>query len=476
MAVTARKATKPLVGSEKPRLAPPTPARSQLAEFVDCATSIGIDLFPWQKVAARYLTALGQGDAWLYRHVAIVVARQNGKTRLLVPLIVSRLRMGHRIMHTAQDRNLPREIYSEVADIFTASPAELAVKNGRIVMPRFANGQEEIRLKNGGVYSIVAPTRGGARGPSRDLVIIDELREMTDHDFIAAANPTLQASKSPQMVYLSNAGDDTSAVLNAIKKSVPNDPTLAYLEWSAEPGRKANDPLAWIAANPSISHLPGMLGNLESDLQTYVSRGEQGIFETENLSRWVPSLREKLVGDAEWLLCAEPALEAPRNASMGVSMAPDGKRATVAVAWMRPDDSVGLRILIEGTGDPFDTDALGRDVKALASRLGIKAIGYDPLTDAELAKFFKKPTPISGQKFANASAIFVNRVNAGKVRWADADAVTDDLTWTSRKQDHETGSFQAVRAQDDRSITASLAAIRAVWLASGPRPASPKVM
>lgn len=136
MAVTARKATKPLVGSEKPRLAPPTPARSQLAEFVDCATSIGIDLFPWQKVAARYLTALGQGDAWLYRHVAIVVARQNGKTRLLVPLIVSRLRMGHRIMHTAQDRNLPREIYSEVADIFTASPAELAVKNGRIVMPQ----------------------------------------------------------------------------------------------------------------------------------------------------------------------------------------------------------------------------------------------------------------------------------------------------------------------------------------------------
>jgi hypothetical protein len=54
--------------------------------------------------------------------------------------------------------------------------------------------------------------------------------------------------------------------------------------------------------------------------------------------------------------------------------------------------------------------------------------------------------------------------------------VTDDLTWTSRKQDHETGSYQAVRAQDDRSITASLAAIRAVWLASGPRPVSPKVV
>ena len=110
MAIAERKRRDaPLVGREHPRLAPPTPARANLDAFVKAATDLGITLYPWQRTAARYLTALGQGERWLYRHVAIVVARQNGKTTLLAPLIVSRLQMGHRIMHTAQDRVLPRE-------------------------------------------------------------------------------------------------------------------------------------------------------------------------------------------------------------------------------------------------------------------------------------------------------------------------------------------------------------------------------
>jgi len=275
MALKATRAAPALLGHASPRIAPPVPARTLSAEFEAVSSEIGIELFPWQKVAARYLTALGQGDAWLYRHVAIVVARQNGKTRLLVPLIVSRLRMGHRIMHTAQDRNLPREVFSEVADIMGSSPGQLAIKNGRIVMPRFANGQEEIRMKNGGIYSIVAPTRGGARGPSRDLVIIDELREMTDHDFIAAANPTLQASSKPQMLYLSNAGDESSVVLNAIKKSQAEDPTLAYLEWSAAPERPDDDRDGWAEANPSIGHLPGIHGSYRNFRMCQLSKFQQ---------------------------------------------------------------------------------------------------------------------------------------------------------------------------------------------------------
>jgi hypothetical protein len=388
---------------------------------------------------------------------------------------VSRLRMGHRIMHTAQDRNLPREIYSEVADIMAASPGELAIKNGRIVMPRFANGQEEIRMRNGGIYSLVAPSRGGARGPSRDLVIIDELREMKDHDFIAAANPTLQASKSPQMVYLSNAGDESSVVLNAIKKSIADDPTLAYLEWSAEAERSIEDRTGWTEANPSIGHLPGMLVNLEQDLQTYRSRGELGIFETENLCRWVVTLRPQLVDESQWLTGRTP-LESPRRPVLAFSMDPEGRRASAAIAWKRTDGTIGLRLIYNVTGSPIDTDQLRDDLRRDAARMGIRTVGFDPLTDAELAKGFKKPVSISGVKFANATAQFCNLVTAGKLKWADCDAVTADLTWTARKVDVESGSYEAVRVQDDRPITASLAAVRAVWLASTPSVPSPKVM
>jgi hypothetical protein len=57
----------------------------------------------------------------------------------------------------------------------------------------------------------------------------------------------------------------------------------------------------------------------------------------------------------------------------------------------------------------------------------------------------------------------------------DADVVGEDLTWTARKENDETGSYAAVRANDDRPITAALAAIRAVWLATGLRPAAPRI-
>jgi hypothetical protein len=98
------------------------------------------------------------------------------------------------------------------------------------------------------------------------------------------------------------------------------------------------------------------------------------------------------------------------------------------------------------------------------------------LTDAVLGRFFRKFEPISGAKFANATDAFVTRVKAGRLRWDDAAQIADDLVWTARKPHDESGSYQAVRANDDRPITAALAAIRAVGLASGPKPAVPKVM
>ena len=220
--------------------------------------------------------------------------------------------------------------------------------------------------------------------------------------------------------------------------------------------------------------MPAVLPYLEREYQTNKLQGTLSIFETEHLCRAVVTMRAHLVDELAWARSKDESLEAPVRPVLGISMSPDGLRASVAVAWNR-EDTVGLRLLFNVTGDPIDTKRLGEDVRTLARRLGVRQVGFDPLTDADLARYFTKPEPISGQKFANASAQFANLVSSDHIRYADADAVTDDLTWTARKQDRETGTYQAVRAQDDRAITASLAAIRAVWLASGPKPALPRI-
>ena len=458
-------------GQAVPRIAPPLPVMADVAGFRETALSLGIDLMPWQEVAARYLEAQGPDGRHLFREVAVVVARQNGKSELLVPLIVKRLRAGKRIMHTAQDRSLPRDIFYRVADIMAEDETLFPQRNGRPTHPRFANGQEEIRLANGGVYSIVAPTRGGARGPSRDLVIIDELRELDSWDFIAAAKPTTTASADPQIVYLSNAGEEDSIVLNALRDRADTDPGLAYLEWSAGPSRPADDVMGWTEANPAMGHerdgMGSVLSNLESEYLTNKLAGTLSIFETEHLCRWVVSMRERLVDDAAWKR-GEAILGAPVRPFMGIALDPRGQRASAAIAWLQADKTIGLRLLFDVSGSPIDTDKLGPDLRAAGRQYGVVNVGFDPLTDAVLAKFFLHSEPVAGQKYANASSRFVSAVEAGTVRWADCGPVTADLTWTARKEHDESGSFQAVRGNDDRPITAVLAAIRAVWLASEP--------
>src|SRR5688500_4356314 len=114
MALAQPKTTTPTKGSAKPRIAPPVPVRSMLDKYEQAAKDLGIKLMPWQQHAAKYLTAV-KGEKLVYRSFACVVARQNGKTELLLPYILMNLRLGRRTLHTAQNRILPREVFLRLA-------------------------------------------------------------------------------------------------------------------------------------------------------------------------------------------------------------------------------------------------------------------------------------------------------------------------------------------------------------------------
>ena len=107
-------------GKGRPRIAPPVPAwtlagKAAYAEFMQAAEDLGIELMDWQRYAARYLYARGPDGKWLYPEFAALVARQNGKTTLLLPHILTRIRNGRRVLHTAQNREIPRETFELLA-------------------------------------------------------------------------------------------------------------------------------------------------------------------------------------------------------------------------------------------------------------------------------------------------------------------------------------------------------------------------
>lgn len=469
-----------LLGCPTPRIAPPRPLRHDLDGYRAAAASFGIDPMPWQDTAATYITATAPDGLWLYREVPVVVGRQNGKTTLTKPLIGDRLvRQGRRILHIAQVRELPRIMFEQIADhVEEVNPDLFPKRRGKIIWPRRGAGSESIVLTNGGTYRIAAAGRGGARGQEQvDDLFIDELREMETWEVINAAKPAQRFSVNPQTIYLSNAGTDDSVVLNALRDRAGADPSLAYLEWSADPDYDPGDRRGWAQSNPAIGHFPQVLRDLEKDYLAARLSGNLNGFRTEALCQWVKTLRQSLVDVADWNAREAHELEAGRRVYMGVSTDPERSRASAALAWQQPDGRVAVLPVLEESGSPVDTAAVGDELRRMARRKGVREVGVDPMTDGELAKFFPKSKvkPISGPAFAVACSSFVDRVKGDGLRWKDAATVTDDLTWTARKENDETGVFSAVRANDDRPITSVLAVIRAVGLATGPRPAAPRI-
>lgn len=448
-----------------PRIAPPEPADTAIAEFRKAARLAGLTLRPWQLRVARAMQALAPGRArrWLYPEVAVVIARQNGKSTLLVPLIVARLLRGERIMHTAQNRELPREVYRIVAAVMIEHCRPLL--DG---MPRRANGQEAIRLLNGGVYRIVAPNTAGARGYPNDLLLIDEARELEDFTFMAAAQPTLTASANPQAVYLSNAGDDGSVVLNALRKRAADDTRLAYLEWSAAPERAVDDRQGWREANPSLGYNIA-LRTLEDAYRTLPASE----FETEHLCRWVTTMLPRLINDVAWHRAQVANLEPRRPVSLGLSFSPTAQRASAVYAWREPDGTIGLQLAADVEGSPVDLAAMGRQLAAAATNLGIVAVGFDSATDRELARYFANARAITGQEFAGASERLVALLEGGQLRHAGAAQVGADLAFTARR--YAGAAWYAIPAHEERPVTAALAAIRAAWLATDPNTAAPVI-
>lgn len=403
----------------------------------------------------------------MWPEVAFLVARQNGKTTIIEDVIIARLLRGRKIMHTAQNRELPRESHRLVADVMRAHYPELHPR------ARYSSGQEEVSLSNGGHYRIVAPTRSGARGHSNDDLIIDEALDFENLDFLAAAKPTTMASPDPQIIYTSNAGTPDSVLLNSLKLRADSDPSLAYLEWSAAPDADPGDVRAWLQANPSVGHNPTHLANLEREYRAHLLGGTMEVWEREYLCRWTAIIGQPpLLSAAEWER-QDFALEDPpgRYTTMGIKMDPNGGRASAVVAWpARAGSGVSLEVVADVTGDPIDVELLGPDLRKLALRLKARQVVFDPWTDIDLARYFHKSQAIGGRDFAAASDKFVRLALGRQLSVRDpAQLLARDLDATVRVG-HSGGTFAAVKSSPEATNTALEAAIRATWMASAPLP------
>lgn len=352
-------------------------------EVIDFAKMIGEPLLPWQEWAVVRALELNPDGTYRFRTVLILVARQNGKSHLKRIVTLWRMYMDDatRIIGVAQDLALARDQWQMCQESIHACPDLEEEWEGL----RSVNGSEMF-WASGCRYSIKAATGKAGRGGSNDEVNIDELREQHDWRVWAAVSKTTQARPKGQTWAMSNAGDDTSVVLNQLQGvgEAGTDPSLCLLEWSAPPGCELDDWDAIAQANPGLGYTVS-----EAAIRSALGTDPPEIFRTEVLCQRVANL-DAAIDLPSWNNCADAAgnLEAHKGRIAAcLDVAPDGKHATLAVAAKLADGRA--RVEIAAAWD--STEAMRAELPALLAKIKPAAFGWYPSGPAARAATTIRP-------------------------------------------------------------------------------------
>lgn len=424
-------------------------------------------LMPWQQTLFDDACKVKADGHWFHKTVACIVARQSGKTHALRMRILAGLYLWDErlIVATAQNREVARETFKLVADIIQQVP----FLNAELDYVRWANGQEEIRLKNGARYKVVAPN-GGSRGLSADLVIIDELREHKDDEAYAALVYTTTARPNPQTWLTSNAGDASSVVLNRVRDNAYKDvangkvANTLWMEWSAAPNCAIDDRKAWQMANPALGH------TISIDVLEGRMSDRPNVIRTEMLCQWVDTI-ENAFDMEKWAESYENDLViTPGNPTwLALDFNWERTQCYLVGAQKFPDDSIGVGVIQYWTSNsPMDAMPIAGEVARWAKeyRASVAMMRDGAAHVAPLLQQSHIPVHIVNMGlFAQACDETAGALNGGRIKHRGQQVLTDHVAASSR-QPLGDSSWRIGRRDAQSSVQAAVALCMAVHLAS----------
>ncbi|MBW8171803.1 hypothetical protein K0651_01905 [Ornithinimicrobium sp. Arc0846-15] len=368
-----------LCGSETPRLWTP-PLRELTNEtthgyraILFATAVLGWKLYPWQKWLLIHGLEILEDGTYRFRTVIVLVARQNGKTRLsqlcaLFALFGMEVEM---VVGTSVDLDTAREVWDGCREEIDDNP----VLSALALKPVLRAGSEAIRLTGKRRYKLRATGKG--RGLTGDLLLLDELREHHNWKAWSAITKTLMARPSAQAWCFSNAGDAVSVVLRYLRlkahealgdpdgivaatnpasileaaekelasqdsddddldespaetlaRSIAGE-SLGLFEWSAPPGCSIWDREGWAYANPSLGH-----GTItERAIAAAASTDPEWEFRTEVLCQWPDGALNGIFKAGKWEETTVPYSKTAPNARvvLGLDVSWDRSKTSVAI-------------------------------------------------------------------------------------------------------------------------------------------------
>ena len=328
---------------------------------------LGETLYPWQKWALIHSLEI-TGDLsgeWLFRYrtVLIMIARQNGKTKLsyIIASFFMNVLNVQNIFGTSLSLDKAEEVWEAVIAT-QESNSELAERIERVSR---TNGNKRLILKDGISYKVGAPTRRAGRGDSNDLVLLDELREHRDFEVLAAAAASTNAKPNGLIFCFSNAGDPDSIVLRQIRSQALGldtedlggnlgDESLGLFEWSAPDGAETNDMKALAQANPALGY--GYL--TERALMANRSTFPENKFRSECMCQQVETILPQPFPDGKWDEGTDmtSSIDVASELFFGIDMSADRKWTSIGVCGLRDDGNYHIELVARRIGTEWALD------------------------------------------------------------------------------------------------------------------------
>lgn len=430
----------------------------------------------------------------------VIVARQNGKTEIPVILSANWMFVDEYplILGTSTKLEYARETWDKTRKLIEKTPDLNDLHEpGR---KWFVRGNNNIEMWNhaDSRYKISAANEEGGRSLTIYRAIADELRQHKDYSAWNAMEPAA-SPEDAQIWALSNAGDDSSVVLNDLRASAikfiewtdevgaehvaellaqaPGDYRLGLLEWSAPEDADPEDADALLQANPRVGYGRN-LEDLLLEARRAVEKGGEALtgFKTEKMCIRVKVLNPAIDPGA-WSRCLDLGdLSAVRSrVALCLDVAPDGEHVALVAAAVLPDDRVRVDVVEAWTS----TAAARAALPALVARVGPQALGWFPngpaaalaadLADRNKPGEARRQWPPRGVTVAEIRGEmpavcmgFAEQVAAGRVAHSDDPLLSAQVTGAERMKRGDAWVF--VRSGEGH-VDAAYAAAGAVHLA-----------
>ena len=406
----------------RPRFATPRTDRPTLGGRVEeISRALGQPLMPWQRLVVDTALELGADGRPVYRNVVLTVPRQQGKTTLLLSLLI------HRALAWSTPQHVTYAAQTGVAarDKFVTEHVPMIEKSpfASLMTVRRSNGHEAIEWANGSRHTLTAATEKSGHGSTLDLPVIDEAFAYEDARLEQAFTPAMSTRADAQLWVVSTAGTKKSVYLRAkvdagrkaVEAGTSSD--TAYFEWSAPDEMDPADPATWWSCMPALGHTVTERV-VRAAFEQMSAEGNLDEFCRAFLNQWRDGLViEALIDDEMWGGCLDNSSQILDPISIGVYVNPDRAFAAIGVAGSRSDGLAHVEVAHHDRGTGWVVDRLERMVREQFPA----CVVVDPGTAAgslipQLERAGIKLTLTSGADKARACGAFFDAVTDKQLR------------------------------------------------------------